>query len=177
MVANPNLAMTPSGPIYSVPGTSGLKVPAAIMTDGSGNVMGSVDQNNGFAAILATEIGGPVQTLHSEPPTTRTASGDTGGLTSNPQISGMLALFLGVNVTGGVSGTTLTAHIQQQDANGIWQTIATAPTITGVGAANMSVGVGGQAPAMLNGGPYRVAWDLGGVASPSATFQLSLQGR
>jgi hypothetical protein len=171
--------MTQQGAAYLVPGqTDGLRVLPAVMIDGAGNVIASVDQGNATAAILATEIGGPVQNLYNEAPVQRVADGNTGGLTQNPQVAGCLALFLGVNVTGGTAGTTLTAYIDQMDANGVWQTIATAPEVSGLGASNMSVGVGGQSAAMLNGGPYRIGWHLGGTATtPSATFQLSLQGR
>ena len=175
---NGQIVMTQQGAVYIVPGAGDIRLLPAVMTDGNGNIIGSVDQNNGTAAVLATEIGGPVVTLYQEPPTARTADGNTGGLPFNPQVTGMLALFLGVNVTDGTPGTTLTAYIEQQDANGIWQTIATAPTISSVGASNMSVGMGGTSSAMLNGGPYRVGWHLGGTATqPSATFQISLQGR
>lgn len=178
MSRNSNIQMTQQGAEYLVPGqTDGLRLLPAVMIDGNGNVIGSIDQNNGFAAILATEIGGPVAEVYKEPPTQRTSSGNTGGLPLNPQVAGVLGMFLGINVTA-VSGTSpvMTVSLEQQDANGIWQIVATTGQITAVGALNLSVGSCTQNSAMLNGGPYRVSWIIAGT-TPSFTFQLSLQGR
>lgn len=173
-VSNSDIQMTPQGALYGVPGsTQGLKLLPAVMTDGEANLIGSVDQGNGFSAVLATQIGGPVSPVYSEQPTARAASGNSGGLTSNPIIEGMQGLFLGVNVTA-LSGSSLVVSLQQLDANGVWQTIASTATITATGTANTSAGAGTANPTMLNGGPYRLAWAITG---PSVTFQMALQGR
>lgn len=169
-----NLTATPTGTVYDVPGFPTKPLLPAVMVDRGGNPIGSVDQGNGTAAVLATQIGGPVSTLYSENPATRTADGNAGGLTSTPATQAMMGLFLGVNVTTVNTAGTLVVSLQQQDANLAWQTIASTPGITAVGTANLSVGSGQNVSAMLNGGPYRLAWTLGGG---SFTFQLSLQGR
>lgn len=175
LTASSNIAMTTAGAVYSVPG-SDLKLLPAVMTDGGGQVIGSSDLGDGTSAVLAMQVGPQVGTLYHEQPTARTASGNAGGLTSNPATAAMQGLFLGVNVTA-VSGTSpsLTVSIQQQDANGVWQTIASTPALSAVGTAGVSAGVGTSNPAMLNGGPYQLAWTIS--SGGSFTFQMSLQGR
>lgn len=172
---NSLIRMTAAGALYYVP-SSDLQLLPAVMTDGSGNLIGSVDQGNGTAAVLATQIGGPVVTVYSEAATARTASGYVDSLKSGPQVSGIQEAFLGVNVTA-VTGTspTLTVSLEAQDANGQWQTVASTPQITQAGTVALSAGTGTQNPTMLNGGPYRLAWTLS--AGASFTFQMSLQGR
>lgn len=167
--------MTPAGAVYSVPGSS-LRLLPAVMTDGGGQIIGSSDLGNGTSAVLAMQVGPLVDSIYREQPTARTASGNGGGLTSNPSIASMQGLFLGVNITA-VSGTSpsLVVSIQQQDANGVWQTIASTPALSAVGTAQASVGVGTSNPVMLNGGPYQIAWQIS--AGASFTFQTSLQGR
>ena len=173
-MSNANIQMTPGGALYFVPGVSGLKLLPAVMTDGDGNLIGSVDQANGTAAVLATQIGGPVQIVYSEPLTVRSSSGYVDTLKSGPAVSGAQEMFLGVNVSA-ASGS-LVVTLQQQDANGVWQVAASTPAITQTGTVALSIGTGTQNPTMLNGGPYRLVWAISG-ASPSFTFQMSLQGR
>ena len=164
--------MTASGAVYSVP-SSDLELLPAVMTDRAGNLIGSVDQGDGTSAVLATQIGAPVETVYSEAAQVRTASGYIDQLKSGPQVAGMQGMFLGVNVTA-ASGT-LTVSLQQQDANLQWHTIASTAQISAVGTFNVSAGVSTANPAMLNGGPYRLAWTIG--SGGSFTFQMSLQGR
>jgi hypothetical protein len=170
-----NIVTAPNGEsVLLVPGFPDKPLLPAVMVDNGGNPIGAVSQGNGTSAVLAVQLGAPVQLLYSEPPVTRTSDGNAGGLTSNPETQAMTGLFLGVNVTGVTTPGTLIVSLQQQDANGIWQTIGVTNGITAVGAACLSVGGSFTSPAMLNGGPYRIAWTLGGG---TFTFQLSLQGR
>lgn len=115
-------------------------------------------------------IPGHAYGLYSEAAVARTASGDTAALSWAPEIS---ELFVGVNVTA-VAGTspTLTVHVDQQDTNGVWHTLASTAQLSAVGTAALHVN-----DKVLSGvGSYRVRWVVGGT-SPSFTFQAGVSGR
>ena len=170
-----NIVATQNGSaLYVVPGFSEKPMIPAVMVDGAGHPIGSVDRNDGTAAVMAVQLGAPVQLLYSEAATTRTADGNVGSLTSTPSTQAITGLFLAVNMTTVNTPGDLIVTLEQQDGNGAWQPIGSTTGLTAVGKASLSVGSGFSVPAMLNGGPYRISWTLGGG---SFTFQLSLQGR
>lgn len=114
----------------------------------------------------------PAFSLYSEAATARTATGNS----ATQSIPGHIReAFVGVNVTA-VSGTgpTLTVQFQQQDANGIWQTLAATSSITAV--STVALNLPEASYSFVGGGSYRVRWVIGGT-SPSFTFQVGIHGR
>lgn len=152
---------------------------------GTLNVAGTGTAGTPTAAVLSVQgvSGGtavpttaavPVA-LFSEAATARTVSGNSANITptANPQ-----GLILSWNVTA-VSGTSpaLTLSLQQQDANGVFQTLGTSVSITAVAAGNFSCGSGLVNQVLISGNNVcRIAWTISGT-TPSFTFQSSLVGR
>jgi hypothetical protein len=138
---------------------------------------------NGAIAITTATGGGVVTVtpqaavnLYSEVSTSRTTSGNTANQT---WVSGVSTVFIGVNVTAFTGGTspTLVVSLQQQDTNGVFQTVANSSTITTTGAVNFSVGAGMTNAAMIPaGGTYRFAWTVTG-APATLSFQIGMSGR
>lgn len=142
--------------------------PAFTPVDANGNVIGV----SGTPTVYT--VSQPPAALYSEATTSRTTNSTTATQTWTNNVS---QAIVGVNITGFAGGTNLVVSLQQQDANGVWQTIASSATITAVGAATFSVGPGMQTGALLiSGGSYRLAWTLTGTFT-TLTFQLSVQGR
>ncbi|MGH3414884.1 MAG: hypothetical protein ACRDVE_18010 [Actinocrinis sp.] len=112
--------------------------------------------------------------LYTEATVTRLVNGNTATLTWPPNVT---EVFIGINVTAYTGGTGLQIVLQQQDANGIWQAVASSATLTATGAANMGAGPGQAAGAVLrDGGPYRLAWIVTGTFTALA-FQLAITAR
>lgn len=112
--------------------------------------------------------------LYTEAATSRTTNGNTATLTFPAQIADV---FVGINVTGFAGGTNVVISLQQQDANGIFQTIASSAALTATGVANFSAGPGTANGALLrSGGSYRLAWTVTGTFT-TLTFQLGVTGR
>ncbi len=115
----------------------------------------------------------PTVDLYTEAPTGRLTNGNTNPFTL-PETA--TVAFVGVNVTAYTGGTGLGIYFEQQDANGVWQIIATA-NYTGSGAGNFSVGPGTQNNQILRAGaPCRIAWNLNG-AFTALSFQLAVSVR
>lgn len=142
--------------------------PVFTPVDANGNVIG-------VAGTPTVTVAAPAPVaLYSEATTSRTSNNTTSPQTWTNDVS---QAIVGVNVTGFSGGTNVVVSLQQQDANGVWQTLASSATITAVGTASFSVGPGMQTGAVLiAGGSYRLAWTLTGVFT-TLSFQLSVQGR
>lgn len=142
------------------------------LTDGTNTV--NVD-NNGHLSVAFTEQ--LTTNVYTESPTSRLTSGTSStGFWPND----IHQAFIGVNVTAISGGTSpaVTVSLQQQDANGIYQTIGTSSSISSVSAAAFSVGTGMTSGAMLvtGSGQYRLSWTVTG--SPSVlTFQIGISAR
>lgn len=111
--------------------------------------------------------------IYTESAQSRTTNGNTSTLTWPAQVTDA---FVGVNVTGFAGGTNVVVSVQQQDANGVWQTIASTSAITAVGTAQLSVGPGTNGVLLRSGGSYRLAWTVTGVFT-TLTFQLGVTAR
>lgn len=151
--------------------------PVFTPVDASGNVIGA-GGNPSSVSISGTPtvytVSQPPATLFSEAVQSRTTSGTTSNQTWTNNVS---QAIIGVNVTGFAGGTNVVVSVQQQDANGAWQTIGSSAALTATGTANFSVGPGTTNGAVLiSGGTYRLAWTLTGTFT-TLTFQLSVQGR
>lgn len=151
--------------------------PVFTPVDANGNVIG-VSGSPSSVTISGTPtvtVAAPAPVgLFSEAPQSRTSSGSTSTQTWTNDVS---AAIVGVNVTGFAGGTNVVISLQQQDANGVWQTLASSATITATGTATFSVGPGmGTGTVLIAGGSYRLAWTLTGTFT-TLTFQLSVQGR
>lgn len=151
--------------------------PVFTPVDGSGNIIGGASSPSsvtitGTPTVVASAPA-PVA-LYSEATTSRTTNNTTATQTWTNDVS---QAIVGVNVTAFSGGTNVVVSLQQQDANGVWQTLASSSAITAVGAATFSVGPGMQTGAVLiAGGSYRLAWTLTGTFT-TLSFQLSVQGR
>lgn len=112
--------------------------------------------------------------LYTESPVSRTTSGNTATLTWPANVT---EAFIGVNITGFAGGTSVQFFLDQQDANGIWQTISNTGTETAVGAYNFGCGPGQAAGALLrSGGAYRIRWVTVGTFT-TLTFQIGVTAR
>jgi len=144
------------------------------ITDSTGTNIVTVDSGGRITANAVAQV---AQNQYTESPVSRTTSGSTAGgsWTANVQQA-----FVGVNVTVFSGGTspTLTVQLQQQDGNGIYQTIAQSPSINAVGTASFSAGTGMNSGQMIMAGQgqYRLAWVVTG-APTTLTFQLALSAR
>ncbi|MBD0743591.1 hypothetical protein [Streptomyces sp. CBMA152] len=159
--------------------------PVFTPVDGSGNVIGasgsptSVTVTNTAAVNIANSptvftVVQPPTAQYTEAAQSRTSAGNTATQTWTSNVS---QVIVGVNVTAFTGGTNVVIGLQQQDANGVWQTIGSSSPITAVGAATFSVGAGMATGAVIvSGGSYRLTWTLTGTFS-ALTFQLSVQGR
>jgi hypothetical protein len=112
--------------------------------------------------------------IYTESAVARTTNGNTANLTWPANVTEAL---IGVNVTGFAGGTNVTISLQQQDANGIFQTIASTAALTAVGTAVLAVGPGQSNGVLLrSGGVYRLAWVVTGTFT-TLTFQLGVTAR
>lgn len=150
---------------------------AVAITDGEGNIVPFSGGQLGVAVtnsptVFAVEQ--PASNLYSESTTPRTSNGNTANQT---WIFNVSQVFVGVNVTAFTGGTSFIVQLQQQDANGAWQTIAASSAISAIGTSTFSVGTGMTNGAMLvAGGTYRFAWVLTGAFS-ALSFQIGAHGR
>lgn len=151
--------------------------PVFTPVDNNGNVIGAAGSPStvtisGTPTMIASAPA--TVALYSEATTSRTTSSTTATQTWTNDVT---QAIVGVNVTAFAGGTNVVVGLQQQDANGIWQTLASSAAITAVGTAAFSVGPGMQTGAVLvAGGSYRLAWTLTGTFT-TLSFQLSVQGR
>ncbi|SRR6266540_3849947 len=152
---------------------SAPKFPVVQIADSSGNLSDSVTGTPSSALPVTQPT--PV-TVYTEATTARTTSSQTGTLTWP---AGVTRAFVGVNLTALTGGTTptVTVNIQQMDANGNWITIASTAALNAVGVAQLSVGQGHTAGAVvLSGGSFRISWTVtGGPATCS--FQVGITAR
>lgn len=112
--------------------------------------------------------------LYTEAPAARTTNGNTANLVWPANVT---EAFVGVNITGFAGGTNVVISLQQQDANGIFQTIASTAALTATGTALLAVGPGQSNGVLLrSGGTYRLAWVVTGVFT-TLTFQLGVTAR
>lgn len=151
--------------------------PMVTPVDGNGNIIGASGSPSSVS-ITGTPtvytVPQPPVGLYSEATTSRTSNGNTPTQTWTNNVS---QAIVGVNVTAFTGGTNVVVSLQQQDANGVWQTLASSAAITATGSATFSLGPGMQTGAVLiSGGSYRLAWALTGTFS-ALSFQLSVQGR
>ncbi|MEV8480365.1 hypothetical protein [Streptomyces sp. NPDC051173] len=151
--------------------------PVFTPVDNNGNVIGAAGTPSAVNVANSPTVFTVVQpsaVLYSEAAQSRTANGTTAAQTWTNNVA---AAIVGVNVTAFTGGTNLVISLQQQDANGVWQTIGSSAAITAAGTATFSVGQGMATGAVLvSGGSYRLAWTLTGPFV-ALTFQLSVQGR
>lgn len=162
----PGTSLSTSG--SSAPGTASyVKV-----TDGTNTV--AVDSGGRITTNAVAQV---AQNQYTEATTSRTTSGNTAGgsWTANVQQA-----FVGVNVTAFTGGTspTLVVQLQQQDANGNFQTIGASQSITATGMYAFSVGTGMTSGQMIMAGQgqYRLAWVVTGTPA-TLSFQLGLSAR
>ncbi|MFF4403830.1 hypothetical protein [Streptomyces sp. NPDC001404] len=151
--------------------------PVFTPVDSQGNVIGAAGTpsavNVSNSPTVFTVVQPPVS-LFTEAAQSRTTNGATAAQTWTNNVS---SVIVGINVTGFAGGTNVVVSLQQQDANGVWQTLGASTAITATGAATFSVGQGMATGAVLvSGGSYRLAWTLTGTFT-TLTFQLSVQGR
>lgn len=112
--------------------------------------------------------------LYTESLTSRLINGNTATLTWP---TGVSAAFVGVNCPTFTGGTNLQIFLQQQDANGIWQSIGASSQLTGPSDVMFSAGPGTSSAVMLrDGGPVRLSWTVTGTFS-ALSFQLALSCR
>lgn len=112
--------------------------------------------------------------IYTEAPAARTTNGNTANLTWPANVT---EAFVGVNITGFAGGTNVVISLQQQDSNGIFQTIASTAALTATGTALLAVGPGQTNGVLLrSGGTYRLAWTVTGVFT-TLTFQLGVTAR
>ncbi|HEV2347595.1 MAG TPA: hypothetical protein VGS97_26120 [Actinocrinis sp.] len=148
--------------VYACPQTPAA-APGAVAITGTAAVSGSV-----------TTVTPATSDLYTEAPASRTTSGNTATLTWPANVT---EAFVGVNVTGFAGGTNVVISLQQQDANGIFQTIASTAALTAVGTAVLAVGPGQTNGVLLrSGGAYRLAWTVTGTFT-TLTFQLGVSAR
>ena len=98
--------------------------------------------------------------IFTEAASARTTSSQTANQTMPAGVSRM---FVGINVTGFAGGTNVQYFVEQQDANGIFQALASTAQLTATGAVNLSVGEGQTNGAVLTGAPWRIRWVVTGV--------------
>lgn len=110
--------------------------------------------------------------LYTEAATARTVTGNTATLTLPDEV---VELFVGVNITA-VSGTTptVTVEVQQQDANGQWQTLAATAALSAAGQTALNLPEGSYS--LAGGGSWRLRWVVTGT-TPSLTFQVGVHWR
>lgn len=126
--------------------------------------------------ITAATVGQVATTMYTEPTTSRTSSGNT---SSQTWLANAVSAWVGVNLTAlsGVSSPTVTVHLQQQDGNGVWHTLASTPALNAVGTAQFSAGQGMDNSSMLfAGGNYRFSWTVTGTPT-ACSFQIAMSGR
>jgi|GEM_PF-4267280 len=117
---------------------------------------------------------GATTDLYSEAAQSRLTAGNTGSMTWP---STNTDAYVAVNLTGFAGGTNVTISIDQQDANGIWQSLATSGALTAVGTKNFTVGqFGGNHAVLRSGQPWRLSWTVTGTFT-TLTFQLAVTGR
>lgn len=127
---------------------------------------------SGTVTVLAPN---PTDT-YTEAPVSRTTNGNTATLTWPANVT---EAWVGVNITGFAGGTNVQIFLDQQDANGIFQTIGSTALLTATGAADFGVGPGqtnASAIMLRAGGAYRLRWVVSGVFT-TLTFQLGVTAR
>ena len=145
------------GGTVSMTGSAGLP----ILQDGAGRVISQSVAQTAFD-------------LYSEATTSRLVSGNT---TNQTWINNVASAWVSVNLTALTGGTapTVLISLQQQDANGIFHTIASGTALSAVGTDQFSMGPGLARPVMV-GNTYRLAWVITGTPA-TCSFQISVKGR
>lgn len=145
---------------FSTTGTGSAGTPAA----GVFSVQGVPGGTSVPVSLAST---GPA-TLFSESLTARTTSGNSGDLTPTGNPS---AMTLSYNISA-VSGVlpTLVVALQQKDANGVYQTLASTGSLAATGTGLLSTT---DSVMVFGNNATRVAWTIGGTG-PSYTVQFSL---
>lgn len=177
------VALSPNTPLPA--GSNALGTVTANAGTGTMNVTGTGTAGtpaSGVVTIQGASGGSAVSvslvapvTLFSEGTSARTTSGNTSNLTPTTAPSSMIVAW---NITA-VTGTTpsMTVSLQQQDANGVFQTLASSAAQTATGTGTLSVGQALANNVMISGNNItRIAWTISGV-TPSFTVQFSLIAR
>jgi len=121
-----------------------------------------------------TTVLGPTTDLYTEAAQSRLTSGNTANMTWPTTNTDA---YVAVNLTGFAGGTNVTISLDQQDANGIWQSLATSGALTAVGTKNFTVGqFGGNHAVLRSGQPWRLSWTVTGTFT-TLTFQIAVTGR
>jgi len=121
-----------------------------------------------------TSVVGATTDLYSEAAQSRTTAGNTGSMTWPATNTDA---YVAVNLTGFAGGTNVTISLDQQDANGIWQSLANSGALSAVGTKNFTVGqFGGNHAVLRSGQPWRLSWTVTGVFT-TLTFQIAVTGR
>lgn len=112
--------------------------------------------------------------VYSESAQSRTTNGNTANMTWP---STNTDAYVAVNVTGFAGGTNVSISFDQQDANGIWQSLATSGNLTATGTKNFTVGMfGGNHAVLRSGQPWRLSWTVTGTFT-TLTFQVAVTAR
>lgn len=112
--------------------------------------------------------------LYSEAAQSRLTSGNTASMNWPTT---QTDAYVAVNVTAFAGGTNVTISFDQQDANGIWQSVANSGGLTAAGTKNFTVGQYGGFHAILRSGqPWRISWTTAGVFT-TLTFQVAVSAR
>ena len=121
-----------------------------------------------------TSVLGATSDLYSEAAQSRTTNGNTANMTWP---STNTDAYVAINLTGFAGGTNVQISLDQQDANGIWQSLANSGLLTAVGTKNFTVGqFGGNHAVLRSGQPWRLSWTVTGTFT-TLTFQLAVTGR
>ncbi|MFC5799115.1 hypothetical protein [Streptomyces formicae] len=126
--------------------------------------------------ITASTVAQIATTMYTESTTARTTSGNT---STQTWLANASTCWVGVNLTALSGGTapTVTVSLQQQDANGVWHTLASTSALNAIGTASFSVGAGMSTGQMLRaGGSYRFSWVITGTPT-ECSFQIAMSGR
>ena len=167
-VDNQPLAPIVTSTSTGTPGTA----PYVRVVDSAGvNVM-AVDVGG---RITANSVAQAALSLYTEATTTRLTSGNSASAFWSGNVQ---QVFVGVNVTALSAGGTVVVSLQQQDANGVYQTLASSTAISAVGTGAVSVGAGMANGQMIDAGQgqYRFAWVITG-APAACSFQIGMTGR
>lgn len=113
------------------------------------------------------------EALYEQPSTAVTASGSSGPLA----VGVLTQLAVDVDVTA-LSGTspTLTIFVERQGADGNWYPIYSPSAINATGLTSTSIGPGLTTPALVTS-TVRFRWVIGGSATPTVTFSVSVIAR
>ena len=146
--------------------------PYVRLVDSGGVNVATVDSGGRITANVVSQA---AISLYTEATTSRLTSGNSASAFWSGNVQ---QVVVGVNGTALSASSSVVVSLQQQDANGVYQTLASSSSITAVGTASFSVGPGMNGGALINAGQgqYRFAWTITGSPA-SCSFQIGMTGR